>query len=116
VHRLVAEQVNQQAEGWWCNDGNHLRSSLDTEAVRCTFRTDSSPSDSDWILKVFQAVTVWRAPRLVVRQSRLATSFFFCPPDSASFPTEGRLIQNLSAGVLDGEKPIAMLCMAIGGW
>jgi hypothetical protein len=71
------------------------------------------PSDSDWILKVVQAVNVWRAPRLVVRQSRLATSFFFCPPESASFPTEGRLIQNLSAGVLNGEQPIAMLCMAL---
>ena len=73
----------------------------------------SLPRDDDWVLKVVQAVNVWRAPRLVVRQSRLATSFFFCPPDSASFPTEGRLISNLSAGVLDGEQPIAMLCMAL---
>ncbi len=73
----------------------------------------SLPRDEDWVLKIVQAVNAWCAQRLVIRQTRLATSFFFCPPDKTSFPTEGRLIQSLSAGVLEADQPIAMLSMAL---
>lgn len=71
------------------------------------------PGDYDWVLKVVQAVNVWAAPRLVVQQSRVATSFFFCPPAGAIFPSESAIVEALESVALDGENPVHQLAMAL---
>ncbi len=68
------------------------------------------PQEFDWILKVVQAVNLWNVERLVVSQTRTATSFTFAPcpqPDPAA------LLNALSGAALDNANPIHALSMAL---
>lgn len=71
------------------------------------------PGEYDWVLKVVQAVNVWGAPRLVVRQSRVATSFYFCPPAGSVFPSESAIVGALESVALDRDDPVHQLAMAL---
>lgn len=71
------------------------------------------PGKADWVLKVVQAVNIWNAPKLVVRQTRIATSFYFCPPAGKDFPSEAKIVGALEATSLDGHDPVHQLAMAL---
>ena len=73
----------------------------------------SLPQDFDWVLKIVQAANIWRAPKMVVRQSRVATSFYFCPPRGESFPSEASIVQALENPVLDHQNPNHAIAMAL---
>jgi hypothetical protein len=71
------------------------------------------PGDYAWVLKIVQAVNLWRVPRLQVRQSRVATSFFFCPARGGKFPSESAIVQALNSPVLAQDEPVHQLAMAL---
>lgn len=71
------------------------------------------PSAYDWVLKIVQAANIWQAPRMVVRQTRIATSFYFCPPRGQDFPSEGTIVGALENPVLDHENPVHAIAMAL---
>ena len=73
----------------------------------------SLPGEYDWVLKIVQAANIWQAPRLVVRQSRIATSFYFCPPRGTEFPSESAIVQALENLSLSPDNPIHGLAMAL---
>ena len=68
------------------------------------------PLASDWILKVVQAVNLWKVEALVVNQTRTATSFTFRPDPQ---PTPESLIRALSGTGLDTSDPVHALAMAL---
>jgi hypothetical protein len=71
------------------------------------------PSDFDWVLKIVQAANIWRAPKLQVRQSRVATSFFLCPAKDQPFPSDTAIVQALNGLVLDKDNPVHQFAMAL---
>lgn len=70
------------------------------------------PRPYDWVLKILQAANAWECPVLVVQQTRVATSFFFCPPGS-TFPDDGDIVQALKSGSFDDGGPVDTLSMAL---
>jgi len=70
------------------------------------------PGEFDWVLKVVQAANAWSCPVLLIRQSRVATSFFF-QPAVADFPSDSSLVQALREGSLTTGNPLHELCMAL---
>ena len=73
----------------------------------------SLPGEYDWVLKIIQAVNAWRADRLLVRQSRLATSFYFLPDQGVQAISTAGFINLLTQGTLNNVSPSHMLCMAL---
>lgn len=71
------------------------------------------PGEFDWVLKIVQAANVLEAPRLVVRQTRVATSFYFCPGQAKEFPTETALLEALNSLTLERDDPMHQLAMAL---
>ncbi len=71
------------------------------------------PNAYDWVLKIVQAANIWRVPKMVVRQTRIATSFYFCPPRGQNFPSEGAIVGALENPALDHENPIHAIAMAL---
>lgn len=70
------------------------------------------PDDYDWVLKIVQAANAWKCPRLIARQTRVATSFFFCPPREF-FPSDSDIVTSLQQGTYDRGGPVDTLCMAL---
>ena len=70
------------------------------------------PGEFDWVLKVVQAANAWSCPVLQIRQSRVATSFFF-QPDAEDFPSDSSLVQALRDGALTTGNPLHEFCMAL---
>ncbi len=68
------------------------------------------PEEFDWVLKVVQAVNLWKVDALVVGQTRTATSFTFRPNPQ---PTPASLMQALSEAALDSTDPVHALAMAL---
>ena len=71
------------------------------------------PDEYDWVLKIVQAVNLWEAPILSIRQSRVATTFYFCPPSDRDFPSESNIVSALDSTALDGDRPVHQLAMAL---
>ena len=71
------------------------------------------PQAYDWVLKIVQAANIWRVPKMVVRQTRIATSFYFCPPRDQNFPSEAAIVGALENPALDHENPIHAIAMAL---
>lgn len=68
------------------------------------------PHESDWVLKVIQAANLWRVERVVVVQTRVATSFTFSPRPQ---PPQAMLVQALSGTSLDNRNPLHNLAIAL---
>lgn len=68
------------------------------------------PHESDWVLKVIQAANLWRVERVVVVQTRVATSFTFSPRPQ---PAQALLVQALSGTSLDNRNPLHNLAIAL---
>lgn len=71
------------------------------------------PAAYDWVLKLVQAANIWGVPKMVVRQTRVATSFYFCPARTQSFPSEGAIVSALENPALDHSNPIHAVAMAL---
>lgn len=71
------------------------------------------PESYDWVLKLVQAANIWKAPRLVVKQTRIATSFSFRPPQGQLFPSETAIMEALNNPVLDRDNPVHAIAMAL---
>ena len=69
------------------------------------------PGDFDWVLKIVQAVNAWKAPELIVRQTRVATSFTFVPQKMSGLDEE--IVQCLQSGSLNNASPVHLLSMAL---
>lgn len=68
------------------------------------------PEEFDWVLKVVQAVNLWKVEALIVGQTRTATSFTFRPNPQ---PTPASLMQALSEAGLESTNPVHALAMAL---
>jgi hypothetical protein len=71
------------------------------------------PDKVSWVLKIVQAANLWQAPGLIVRQSRVATSFFLCPPTGSEFPSESAILSALNAIALSADRPVHQLAVAL---
>ncbi len=71
------------------------------------------PEPYDWVLKIVQAANLWRVPKLVIRQTRIATSFYFRPSPGEQFPSESAIITALESPVLDQGNPVHAIAMAL---
>ena len=70
------------------------------------------PREYDWVLKIVQAAYAWNCPLLQVSQTRVATSFYFCPP-ADSFPRESSIVEALRVGSTPEDGPLHDLCIAL---
>jgi hypothetical protein len=70
------------------------------------------PGEFDWVLKIVQAANLWSCPNLQVRQTRIATSFYFRPP-AAKFPSDSEIVGALSRGSAEADGPVHELCIAL---
>lgn len=73
------------------------------------------PGEYDWALKVVQAVNCWGCPVLRISQTRVASTFFFCP-SADLFPSETSVIQTLrqhSASASIAEQELALALRAL---
>ena len=68
------------------------------------------PHESDWVLKVIQAANLWKVERVVVVQTRVATSFTFAPTPQ---PPQALLVQAFSAMAPNNTDPLHALAMAL---
>jgi hypothetical protein len=107
---LKAYLDQQRSEGRQDSEGSFTVSS-DKAALKLAHF--SLPGEYDWVLKIIQAVNAWRADRLLVRQSRLATSFFFEPDHGVQPISTAGFISLLTKGTLNNDSPSHMLCMAL---
>ena len=72
----------------------------------------SLPGEFDWVLKIVQAANAWECESLQVRQTRVATSFYFCPTEG-NFPTDGQIVQALKLGSTLKDGAVHELCIAL---
>lgn len=70
------------------------------------------PHDYDWVLKIVQAAHCFESERLEVRQTRVATSFLWCPSDQ-HFASDTEVVSALKTSTLDRGGPVDTLCMAL---
>lgn len=70
------------------------------------------PHEYDWVLKIVQAAHCFESERLEVRQTRVATTFFWCPA-AHLFVSDNEVISALKTGALDRSGPVDKLCMAL---
>lgn len=68
------------------------------------------PQRYDWVLKVVQAANLWRVPRLLVTQTRVATSFSMAPKSQLS---QANLAAAFAEPALSNTDPIHALAMAL---
>lgn len=111
-------------------DGLDLKAYLDAQTREGTMDSEGSftvarekalrklasfalPGEYDWVLKIVQAANAWKAEKLVVCQTRVATSLFFCPTPGLQFPTESAVVEALNSPVLDKDNPMHQLAMAL---
>ena len=103
-------------------DGQVAEGRVDSEGATFTVAREQAlkklahfalPNEYDWVLKIVQAVNLWDAPILSIRQSRVATTFFFCPPAGHDFPSESSIVSALEAATLQGALPVHQLAMAL---
>lgn len=104
--------AQQRSEGTTDSEGTFT---VSKEKALTKLARFALPGETDWVLKVVQAVNAWNCPKLVIQQTRVATSFYFCPPDQATFPTDEVLVKSLTTGVGGSQTSIAVdeLCMAL---
>lgn len=107
---LGAYLAEQRAEGTQESEGTFT---VSTERALAKMASFTLPGPYDWVLKIVQAANAWHAPELLIRQTRVATSFFFCPPEDQEFPTAERVIGVLQSSALDNARPLDQLCMAL---
>ena len=72
----------------------------------------SLPGEFDWVLKIVQAANAWDCDSLQVRQTRVATSFYFCPTEE-NFPSDGQIVQALKQGSTLKDGAVHELCIAL---
>lgn len=72
----------------------------------------SLAGEYDWVLKVVQAVNAWDCPLLQVNQTRVATSFYFRPPDT-KFPSDAEIVGALRHGSAPQAGGTHELCVAL---
>ncbi len=107
---LGAFLAEQRAEGEQDSEGSFT---VATDRAQTKLGEFMLTGEFDWVLKVVQSVNAWRAPELRLRQTRVATSFYFCPPSGKSFPTDSVIVSALRSGSLNPDDPVDQLCMAL---
>ncbi len=99
--------ADQQNEGQLDSQGQFT---ISAEKAREKLAAFSLPGEYDWVLKIVQAVNLWKAPRLVVAQTRVATSFTFAP---ATCPEHTEILSALTQVSLEHTNPTHALSMAL---
>ena len=61
----------------------------------------------DWVLKLVQAANRWNCEKLVISQTRVATSFLFVPGPQSRLPTDVEIIDGLE-GNIDNKDTVAL--------
>lgn len=83
---------------------------LSVSQARKKLAAFSLPDEYDWVLKLVQAVNLWKAKRLVVCQTWLATSFTI---DMSPCPGHTDILTALAQVSLDPTDPVHAFCMAL---
>lgn len=107
---LGAFLAEQRSQGHQDSEGAFT---VSTERALEKLAAFGLPGLYDWALKIVQAVNAWKAPELIIRQTRVATSFFFCPPQGSEFPEDHKVVAALRSGALSPSAPLHQLCMAL---
>ena len=66
-----------------------------------------------WVNKLLQALSKWNIVALEVKQTRLFTSFVFCPSDLRLIPSDKEILQVFESGHIDTESPLFLFCLAL---
>ena len=98
---------NQYGEGQVDSEGSFT---IASEKALQKLAFFALPHQFDWVLKIVQAVNLWKADSLVVAQSRTATSFTFSPSPQ---PSPGSLLNALSSTAMNTSDPVHALAMAL---
>lgn len=64
-----------------------------------------------WLLKLLQAVSMWRPNEIRIRQTREFTGVFFQP--SVERPTEQELVEAFQLGLTNKSEPLPQFCLAL---
>lgn len=105
---LGAFLAEQRAQGQQDSEGSFT---VSAERALSKLARFALPGDFDWVLKIVQAVNAWKAPELIVRQTRVATSFTFVPQKMSGLDEE--IVQCLQSGSLNNASPVHLLSMAL---
>lgn len=106
---LQAFLAEQRSEGSSDSEGHFT---VSKEKALAKLAHYALPEAYSWVLKIVQAANLWHADNLEVVQSRVATSFFFCPQEQADLPTDTEIVGALQTGKL-GDTPVGHLSMAL---
>lgn len=106
---LQAFLAEQRSEGRSDSEGHFT---VSKEKALAKLAHYALPEAYSWVLKIVQAANMWQAPTLEVVQSRVATSFFFCPQVETDLPTDSEIVGALQTGKL-GDSPVGHLSMAL---
>lgn len=105
---LGAFLAQQRADGTQDSGGEFTVSSSRALKKLSQF---SLTSHYAWLLKLVQAVVLWKCEELKVTQTRISTSFLFLP--TCNFPAERDVISTLQHGGANKKNPLDQLCIAL---
>lgn len=105
---LGAFLAEQRAAGEQDSEGSFT---VSAERALSKLARFALPGEYDWVLKIVQAINAWEAPEMVVRQTRVATSFTFLPKTMSGL--DEQIVKCLQSGTLNNASPIHLLSMAL---